>query len=93
VTRPHLVDTLTGVARYLPFDRRANAMVPIDAPNKVCGAYLARQGKWHLPVLTGIANALGGRRNAQLLLDVGHHRVRQARLAEFREVLDDDAFP
>jgi hypothetical protein len=73
--------------------RRANAMVPIDAPNKVCGAYLARQGNWHLPVLTGIANALGGRRNDQLLLDVGHHRVRQARLAEFREVLDDDALP
>ena len=31
--------------------------------------------------------------DAQLLLDVGHHRVRQARLAEFREVLNDDALP
>jgi hypothetical protein len=31
--------------------------------------------------------------DAQLLLDVGHHRVRQARLAEFREVLSDDALP
>ena len=32
-------------------------------------------------------------RDAQLLLDVGHHRVRQARLAEFREVLTDNALP
>jgi hypothetical protein len=32
-------------------------------------------------------------RDAQLPLDVGHHRVRQARLAEFREVLNDNALP
>jgi len=31
--------------------------------------------------------------DAQLLLDVGHHRVRQARLAEFREVENDSALP
>jgi hypothetical protein len=57
VVRPHLIDTLTGVARFLRFDRRANTTVPIDAPDKVCDAYLARQGKWRLPILTGIANA------------------------------------
>ena len=34
---------------------------------------------------------LGG--DTQLLLDVGHHRVRQARLAEFREVFSDGALP
>jgi hypothetical protein len=33
------------------------------------------------------------RGDAQLLLDVGHHRVRHVRLAEFREVLSDDALP
>src|SRR5262249_29127087 len=33
------------------------------------------------------------RGDAQLLLDVSHHRVLQARLAEFREVLDDGALP
>jgi hypothetical protein len=32
-------------------------------------------------------------RDAQLLLDVGHHRVRQAHLAEFREALSDDVLP
>jgi hypothetical protein len=31
--------------------------------------------------------------DAQFLLDVGHHRVRQACLAEFREVLSDDVLP
>ena len=32
-------------------------------------------------------------RDAQLLLDVGHHRVRQAQLAEFRKFLSDDLLP
>jgi hypothetical protein len=33
------------------------------------------------------------RGDAQLLLDVGHHRVRQARFAEVREVLNNDLLP
>ena len=32
-------------------------------------------------------------RDPQLLLDVGHHRVRQARLAELRKVFGDDVLP
>ena len=44
-----------------------------------------------LLALTNVRIAI--RQDAQLLLDVGHHRVRQARLAEFREVLNDDALP
>ena len=35
----------------------------------------------------------GSARDAQLLLDVGHHRMRQARLAEFLELLSDDVLP
>ncbi len=31
--------------------------------------------------------------DAQLVLDVGHHRVRQPRLAEFCEIIADDALP
>jgi hypothetical protein len=31
--------------------------------------------------------------DAQLLLDLGHYRAGQARLAEFREVLSDDVLP
>jgi hypothetical protein len=41
----------------------------------------------------GAANNRKSGGNAQLLFDFGHHRVRQARLAEFRKVLGDDAFP
>jgi hypothetical protein len=44
---------------------------------------------WQMPP----APAVVLRGDAQLLLDVRHHRVRQASLAEFREVLIDDAFP
>ena len=32
-------------------------------------------------------------RDAQLLLDVGHHRARQARLAECRKIVSDDLLP
>jgi hypothetical protein len=32
-------------------------------------------------------------RDPKLLLDVGHHRVRQASLAEFRKILSDVVLP
>jgi hypothetical protein len=54
VTRPYLADTLTCAARFLRHDRRSEAWVATDAPNKVAETYLARQGRWKLPVLTGI---------------------------------------
>jgi hypothetical protein len=57
VTRPHLVETLTRAAQFLKYDRRAKGFVPINAPDRVAETYLARQGEWKLPVLSGIANA------------------------------------
>ena len=54
VTRPHLVDTLTCAARFLKHDGRSKGWIAIDAPDKVAEIYLARQGRWKLPVLTGI---------------------------------------
>ena len=39
------------------------------------------------------ALAPGSARDAEFHLDVGHHRVRQARLAEFGEVVGDGALP
>ena len=54
VTRPYLVDTLTCAARFLKHDGRSKAWVATDAPDKVAETYLARQGRWKLPVLTGI---------------------------------------
>src|SRR5262249_10614070 len=38
-------------------------------------------------------HAIPSASDTQLLLDVSHHRVRQARLAEFHKVLSDDALP
>ena len=54
VTRAHLVDALTCAARFLKYDARSKGWVAIDAPDKVAETYLARQGRWKLPVLTGI---------------------------------------
>jgi hypothetical protein len=44
-----------------------------------------------LLALTNVCIAV--RRDAQFLLDVGHHRVLQACLAEFRIILGDNALP
>ncbi len=56
VTLPYMVETLTCAARFLKFDARAKGFVPTDAPEKVAETYLARQGVWKLPVLTGMIN-------------------------------------
>jgi len=56
MTRPHLVETLTRAARFLKYDGRSKDWVAIDAPDKIADAYLARQGAWKLPRLSGIIN-------------------------------------
>jgi hypothetical protein len=38
----------------------------------------------------GVVVAIQSARDTQRVLDVGHHRVRQARLAELRKVVNDD---
>jgi hypothetical protein len=57
VTRPHMVETLTRAARFWRYDARSKGFVPIDAPEKVAEAYLARHGAWNLPIIAGIATA------------------------------------
>jgi putative DNA primase/helicase len=54
VTQPYLVDVLTCAARFWKYNGRSKAWVPVDAPDKVAETYLARRGRWKLPVLTGI---------------------------------------
>jgi hypothetical protein len=54
VTRPYLVDVLTCAARFWKYNARSRAWLPVDAPDKVAETYLARRGRWRLPVLTGI---------------------------------------
>src|SRR5271166_3161371 len=41
----------------------------------------------------GVRSTASSARDAQLLLDVGHHRMSQARLAKFRKIFGDDAVP
>lgn len=50
VTRPYLVDILTCAARFWKYDGRRKAWKAIDAPDKVAETYLARRGRWKLPV-------------------------------------------
>ena len=54
VTRAYLVDVLTCAARFWKYDGRKKAWKPIDAPDKIAETYLARRGRWKLPVLSGI---------------------------------------
>jgi putative DNA primase/helicase len=56
VTRPHLVEILCYAAQFLRYDKRAQKLTAVDAPEKVAEAYLNRQGRWKLPLLAGIVN-------------------------------------
>src|SRR5262249_22724980 len=51
VTRPYLVDELTCAARFWKYNGKSKAWLPVDAPDKVAEIYLARRGRWKLPVL------------------------------------------
>jgi hypothetical protein len=50
----HLVDVLTGIARFLRHDKRVKGLVPIDAPDKVAEGYLKRIGQWRLRKLSSV---------------------------------------
>jgi hypothetical protein len=52
--RPDMVELLTRAARFLKYDGRKKGWVPVDAPDRVAETYLAREGSWKLPVLTGV---------------------------------------
>ena len=65
LTRPWLVEALTCAARFLKWDARAKAYVPIDAPDDVADALLSRGGNWKLPILSGIIKTPFLRRDAR----------------------------
>ena len=66
LTRPWLIEALTCAARFLKYNARAKAYVPVDAPDEVADALLSRSGKWKLPVLAGITRAPFVRRDGTL---------------------------
>jgi hypothetical protein len=55
VDKLHAADVMTRTARFLKFNKRADGWVATDAPTKIAETFLARQGEWNLPVLSGIA--------------------------------------
>ena len=48
------MEALTCAARFLKWDARAKAYVPIDGPDEVAEALLSRGGNWKLPILSGV---------------------------------------
>jgi hypothetical protein len=56
VTRPYLVEMLCYAAQFLKYDKRVKKFLPVDAPDKIAEAYLNRQGRWKLPLISGVVN-------------------------------------
>lgn len=52
----HIAELMTRAADWERFDMRSEEWVPIDCPQRVADTYLAREGQWHVPVLSGIVN-------------------------------------
>src|SRR6516164_4949236 len=56
MVQPYLVETLCCAAQFFKYDARAKRFVVTDAPEIVAESYLARCGRWRLPVLARIVN-------------------------------------
>jgi hypothetical protein len=72
ITRPWLVEALTCAARFLKWDARAKAYVPIDAPDEVAEGLLSRGGNWKLPILSGITKTPFLRRDGSICETPGY---------------------
>ena len=53
----HMAEAFTRVVCFKRFDKRAEKWVNSDCPHRIAETFLAREGLWRLPVLTGIINA------------------------------------
>ncbi len=72
VTRHHIAEAMTVAANWERFDGRAMDWVNTDCPLRIADTYLARDGLWHLPVLTGIINSPTLRPDGSLLSQPGY---------------------
>lgn len=52
----HIAEAMTRAARWERFDSRAQDWVTMDCSIRVADTYLAREGLWKLPILTGIVH-------------------------------------
>jgi putative DNA primase/helicase len=57
VTKPYMIETLTRVARFERWNERAKDWTAKNCPGWVAETYLARAGRWKIPVLLRIVNA------------------------------------
>ena len=63
----HMAEAMTRAAKWERFDGRLEEWVPIDCPLRIAETYLARDGLWRLPVLTGLINCPTLRADGSLL--------------------------
>ena len=63
---------LTAAAEWWRYDKREEAWVKKDCPKEIAEAYLAREGEWNLPVLTGLINRPTLRSDGSILDQPGY---------------------
>jgi putative DNA primase/helicase len=56
VTKPYMIETFTRVARFERWNERAKDWLAKNCPGWVAETYLARAGRWKVPVLLRIVN-------------------------------------
>jgi hypothetical protein len=66
VTKPYMIETLTRVALFERWNERAKDWMPKNCPEYVADTYLARGGRWKLPVLLRIVSMPFLRRDGSL---------------------------
>lgn len=52
----HMAEAFTCAANWKRYDKREGDWLSTDCPHKIAETFLAREGQWRLPVLTGIIN-------------------------------------
>lgn len=52
----HMAEAFTRAANWKRFDKREGEWLSSDCPHRIAETFLAREGQWRLPVLTGIIN-------------------------------------
>jgi len=53
----HLIELMTRSARFYRYNERKKKFMITDAPLKIAETFLAREGQWRTPILTGVVNA------------------------------------
>jgi hypothetical protein len=74
ITKPYMIETFTRVARFERWSERAKDWTPKNCPDWVADTYLARSGRWKIPVLLRIVNAPFLRADGSLCERPGYDR-------------------